>query len=375
MRDSFVAIVGAGLTGGVLSERITAKGRRVRVFEQAGQAGGACATHYVAGVAIDAGGPHFYHTTDEYRWDYVKHGWAFNRYELRRAVRMSDGSILSFPPNSDVCARLTGGEPPADLCGFERATVDVVGWGAYRSLYRRYTRAQWALPPAQLDARLAGRTSRSQEDDRSFPGECQGVPLGGWTRIIDLMFARCEERTFGERIDDVAIDRLVREGAIVLYTGCLEDLFPDDPRRLPYRGQRQTTSFETWPWPVAVVNEAAPGKTGLLRTFCWTWIRSGNKPKRTEPVVVGRTYPAPTPKLYPVPVAGAEETYLGLLDRCLIRWRGRVVPCGRLGLYKYLDMDDAVRIALSLAEVVATNSWPADRTAQRALILKLRGAP
>lgn len=370
-RQASAAVVGAGLTGTTIAHELRNAGWRVRVLERELQAGGACATRWVGDVACDLHAPHFYHTRSRERWDYVQKFAKFNGYKLVRKVRFFGGGYVTFPPDETTLARYSDEKPATKTDGFESAIEREVGTEAYRELYLSYTEKHWGVPPWQLSAELAKRIDRKRDTELSFPDEFQGVPMDGWTNFIDVMLGDVERR-LGVDVGPSIVGSLLRSYDVVFYTGCLEDLFPDDPRRLPYRGQRQETAVRPWTHPAAVINHSNSADDVPLREYCWTWVREDAPPATDVPAVVGASYAAPTPKLYPVPVVGAEETYGGLLERCLREWRGRVVPCGRLGMYKYLDMDDAVKIALDLSRIVVEGKWPDRTTEQIALIARLR---
>jgi UDP-galactopyranose mutase len=351
-------IVGAGFSGAVLAERLaTQTNARVLVCDQRDHVGGnAYDRRDGAGVLIHQYGPHIFHTNSERIFAYLSQFTKWRAYE-HKVLACVDGRLLPFPINLDTVNRLYGwslssGQLRAHLEAVaervpecktsEDAVVSKVGRALYEKFFKNYTRKQWGLDPSQLDAAVAARVpARLDRDDRYFLDRFQFMPKEGFTRLFENMLSH-------ERIDLALGEsyRAVRDrfpAKAVIFTGPIDEYFDFCFGKLPYRSIRfdfqshDVETFQSGP----VINY--PNEHAYTRVTEFKYLTGQRHPKTT----VVYEYPNDDgDPFYPVPRAenaALYRRYKALGDRT-----PGVHFCGRLGTYRYYNMDQVVGQALAL---------------------------
>ncbi len=361
-------IVGAGLTGATLAERIAAGlGRRVLVVERrrhvAGNAHDAINEH---GHLVHTYGPHVFHTNARPIWDYLSRFTAWRPYSHRvRAV--VDGTEVPLPINLDAIASLFPGPlaerytdklldrfgfgervPVLKLRGDDDPDLRDLGNYVYEAVFETYTLKQWGLRPEDLSPSVTARVPIVvSRDSRYTADRWQAMPARGFTAMVERMLAHPSihvlTNAHWEDVEDMFA------GARVIFTGPIDEYFDYIHGPLPYRSLR--LEFETLPvarhQSVAVVNH--PGEADYTRVTEFAHLTGATGSSTT----IAREYPLPhvpgeTEPYYPIP---CDETQ-SLLHRYqeTARETPDVLFCGRLGDYKYYNMDQAVGAALALYE-------------------------
>jgi UDP-galactopyranose mutase len=349
-------VVGAGFSGSVLAERLAAAGKRVCVADRRPHIGGNAYDHYDEhGLLVHKYGPHIFHTNSERIYRYLSQFTAWRAYE-HRVLASVQGRLLPFPINIDTINTLYGtdygaaevealfnrlAEPIADVRTFEDAVVSKIGRSLYETFIRNYTRKQWGLDPSQLDASVAARIpTRLNHDDRYFTDKYQVMPLHGYTRMFERMLAN-PRITLLLQADyrDVATELKYRD---LIYTGPIDEYFDFYYGKLPYRSL--DFKFETKPverfQAGAVINY--PNEHEYTRITEFKYL-TGQVHNKTSVV-----YEFPTDHgdpYYPIPCAenaALYQKYKELADRT-----PNVHFVGRLGTYKYYNMDQCVGQALA----------------------------
>jgi UDP-galactopyranose mutase len=356
-------IVGAGFSGAVLAERLASQtNARVLICDRREHVGGNAYDRLdAAGVLIHQYGPHIFHTNSERIFRHLSQFTQWRPYE-HRVLASVDGKLLPFPINLDTVNRLYGwslssGQLAAHLDAVaervpqiktsEDAVVSKVGRALYEKFFKSYTRKQWGLDPSQLEAAVAARVpARLNRDDRYFLDRFQFMPRDGYTRMFQRMLDHPNiEVALGEDF------RVVRDrfpAKRIIYTGPVDEYFDCCFGKLPYRSIHfdfRTHDVDVFQ-PGPVINH--PNEHAYTRVTEFKYLTGQKHAKTTVvyeyPVGEGDPY-------YPVPRPENAELYRRY-KQLADRTEG-VHFCGRLGTYRYYNMDQVVGQALALFDELA----------------------
>ncbi|PPT43109.1 UDP-galactopyranose mutase [Xanthomonas arboricola] len=353
-------IIGAGFAGSVLAERLAAGlGKRVLVVDRRPHIGGnAYDFHDDAGVLIHRYGPHIFHTNAQRIVDYLSNFTQWRPYEHRVLAQVGEQQV-PIPINMTTLNRLYGlqltteedaaaflasrAEPVADIQTSEDVVINQVGRELYETFFQGYTRKQWGLDPSQLDKSVTSRVpTRTNDDDRYFTDTFQQMPLHGYTRMFERMLDHPNIKVmlntdYREIRDELDYDQLV-------YSGPVDEYFDYCYGNLPYRSlrfQHSTVDQEHFQ-SVATVNYPAED-VAYTRITEYKHL-TGQQHPRTS---LTHEYPsAEGDPYYPIPRAENAELYRRY-ER-LAAETPNVTFLGRLGTYKYYNMDQVVGQALAL---------------------------
>ncbi|MGD0476016.1 MAG: UDP-galactopyranose mutase [Candidatus Velthaea sp.] len=357
-------IVGAGLAGATLAERLATRLRaRVLLIDRRDHIGGNCYDPIDAdGLRYHRYGPHIFHTNSSEVVAYLSQFTAWRPYEHRVLSRV-DGQLLPLPINRTTINRLYGLDldraglgaflraraiPSRHIDSSEKLILSRVGRELYELFFRGYTRKQWGLDPAELDATVCGRIpTRSNDDDRYFDDAFQAMPADGFS----AMFARM---TADPRIEIVTGHdyRSIADRASfkrVIFTGPIDEFFEHRYGRLPYRSLEFefATLDREWAQGAGCVNEPSEA-VPFTRTTEYKHL-TGQKHAKT---IVSREFPqAQGDPYYPIPRADNRALYERY--RKLAARETHVTFVGRLAEYRYYNMDQAVASALMKFEALA----------------------
>jgi UDP-galactopyranose mutase len=352
-------IVGAGFAGSVIAERLAAGlGKKVLLIDRREHIGGNAYDHLDdAGVMVHRYGPHIFHTNAQRIVDYLSQFTEWRPYEHRVLARV-DEHLVTIPINLTTLNTLYGlsmtseeaevflaerAEPVSTIRTSEDVVINQIGRELYEKFFRGYTRKQWGLDPSDLDKSVTSRIpTRTNEDDRYFTDTFQMMPRDGYTH----MFARMLDHPNIDILLDTDF-KAVRESIAhrhLIYCGPIDEYYDFRFGRLPYRSLRfqhetvQQAEFQ----PVAVVNfpdQSVPytriteykhltGQTHPLTSISYEFPCDDGDPY----------YPVPRPEN-----AELYKRYKALADET-----ANVTFLGRLGTYKYYNMDQVVGQALAL---------------------------
>jgi UDP-galactopyranose mutase len=351
-------IVGAGFAGTVLAERLArGSGKKVLVIDRRHHFGGNAYDHYDdSGLLVHKYGPHIFHTNSREVFSYLSQFTPWRPYE-HRVLASVDGQLLPIPINLDTVNRLYGlelssfelekffesiAEPIKKIKTSEDVVVSKVGRELYEKFFRNYTRKQWDLDPSELDSSVTARVPiRLNRDDRYFIDRYQAMPLYGYTQMFGnmldhpniMILLNTEHRDI---VDYVSYRHMI-------FTGPVDEYFDYCFGKLPYRSLQ--FKFETlntpFHQPVAVINY--PNEHIYTRSTEFKHLTGQEHPKTTLvyefPCSDGDPY-------YPIPrLENAElyKKYKRLADSV-----PGVTFAGRLGTYKYYNMDQVTAQALML---------------------------
>jgi UDP-galactopyranose mutase len=351
-------VVGAGFAGATIAERLAGHAEKtVLICDKRPHVGGNAYDHYdAAGILVHKYGPHIFHTNSREVYEYLSRFTEWRPYQ-HRVLASVDGQLLPIPINLDTVNRMYGTNytsfeleeffrsvavPVEHVRTSEDVIVSKVGRELYEKFFRSYTRKQWGLDPSELDAAVTARVPvRTNRDDRYFTDTYQVMPLHGYTRMFDRMLSH--------RSIKILLNADYREvaGAIphrhVIFTGPVDEFFEFRFGRLPYRSLDFV--FETRNLPVAqpgpVINY--PNENAYTRVTEFKYLTGQEHPKTT---LVYEYAKATGDPYYPVPQPANALVYKKYQD--LADATPNVHFLGRLGTYKYYNMDQVVAQALTL---------------------------
>jgi UDP-galactopyranose mutase len=351
-------IVGAGFAGSVLAERLArGSGKSVLLCDRRNHVGGNAYDHAdAAGILVHRYGPHIFHTNSRDIFEYLSRFTTWRGYE-HRVLASIEGKLLPIPINLDTINRLYGlklGENEVEKFLAARAikyesprtseevVLSRVGRELYEKFFRNYTRKQWGIDPSQLDAQVTARIPvRTNRDDRYFTDQFQFMPRCGFTRMFENMLDH-EQIDLALATDFYELRKEVNFRQLI-YSGPIDQFFDFRYGKLPYRSlhfEHRTLNRE-WFQPVAVVNY--PNDFEYTRVTEFKHL-TGQQHQRTSIVY---EYPrAEGDPYYPVPQPANASIYSRY--RKLAESLPNVRFVGRLGTYRYYNMDQVVGQALTL---------------------------
>lgn len=356
-------IVGAGLFGAAFAQQMREAGRSVLVIDKRGHIGGNVYTEEVEGIQVHRYGAHIFHTNDRKVWDYVNRFAEFNRY-TNSPVANYHGELYSLPFNMYTFNRMWGVVTPREaeekICqqreaagigtprNLEEQAISLVGTDIYEKLIKGYTEKQWGRPCAELPAFIIKRLPvRLTFDNNYFNARYQGIPIGGYTRLVENMLRGIEVRLHVDYLENKAEWDAIADK--VIYTGSIDSYFGYRFGHLSYRSVRFETEVLDMPnyQGNAVVNYT-DRETPYTRIIEHKWFDFGTQPK----TVISREYSSEwRPGVEPYyPVNDAANTALYEQYRALAEQERKTVFGGRLGEYRYYDMDAVLLRALELAK-------------------------
>ena len=357
-------IVGSGLFGAVFAHEMKTRGKSCLVLERRSHAGGNVYCEEKDGINIHRYGAHIFHTSYKDVWEYVNSFVEFNNY-VNSPVANFRGELYNLPFNmntftklwpevhtpAEVTARLdaerkeAGIEEPKNL---EEQAISLIGRTVYEKLIKGYTEKQWGRACTELPAFIIKRLPvRLTFDNNYFNDRYQGIPVGGYNKLIDALLEGIEVRLDTDYLKDR--DTYDRLGRKIVYTGPIDEYFAYKLGRLEYRGLRFETErlAEENHQGVAVMNYTAR-EVPYTRIIEHKHFEFG-----TQPVTyVTREYPAdwqPGEEAY-YPVNNDRNQALYRQYAELAAKESKVIFGGRLAEYKYYDMDDVIKSALERAK-------------------------
>jgi len=358
-KDFDYVIVGAGFAGSVLAERLASQlDRRVLVVERRSHIGGNAYDHYNEdGILIHKYGPHIFHTNSERIVDYLSQFTAWRSYEHRVLAQIGEQQV-PVPINLTTLNMLYGldldgpgaeaflasrAEPVADIRTSRDVVVNQIGRELYELFFEGYTRKQWGLDPSQLDKAVTARVpTRTSADDRYFGDKFQCMPAHGYTKMFERMLAHPNIKVM-LNTDYREVRHMFSQGHLV-YCGPVDEYFDYCYGKLPYRSlgfEHSTVDCERFQ-EVGVVNHPSP-TTPFTRITEYKHL-TGQQHAKTA---ITHEYPSDEgDPYYPVPTPQNAELYRRY--EALAESVPDVSFTGRLGTYRYYNMDQVVAQSLAL---------------------------
>ena len=361
-------IVGSGLYGAVFAQKANEVGKSVLVIDKRPDIAGNIYTEKIEGINVHKYGAHIFHTNDKRVWDYVTQFAEFNRF-TNSPVANYKGELYSMPFNMYTFNKMWGVVTPEEAAAkieeqrkeitgtpqnLEEQAISLVGRDIFEKLVKGYTEKQWGRECRELPAFIIKRLPvRLTFDNNYFNALYQGIPIGGYTQMIRNMLDGIEVRLNTDYLKNR--EELSSLAKKVIYTGPIDAYFGYKLGYLQYRSVRFETEVLDIPnfQGNAAVNYT-DRDTPWTRIIEHKWFEFGKDEKGNDlpKTVISREYssewkPGDEP-YYPVndEKNGMLYTeYLKLADR-----EENVIFGGRLGEYKYYDMDQVIAASLSLCE-------------------------
>ena len=356
-------VVGAGLFGAVFAQQCKAAGKSVLVIDKRPNIAGNVYTEAVEGINVHVYGAHIFHTNNKQVWDYVNQFAEFNRF-TNAPVANYKGELYSLPFNMYTFNKMWGVVTPEQAAAkieeqraaagitepknLEEQAISLVGTDIYEKLVKGYTEKQWGRDCKDLPAFIIKRLPvRLTFDNNYFNALYQGIPMGGYTKMVENMLCGIEVRLNTDYLVNKAeLDALAEK---VVYTGPIDAYFDYKLGTLEYRSVRFETEVLDMPnfQGNAAVNYT-DRETPWTRIIEHKWFEFGTQPK----TVISREYSSEWQKgdepYYPVNDARNGALYQQY--KLLAEGEKNVIFGGRLGEYKYYDMDAVIASALALSQ-------------------------
>jgi len=358
-------IVGAGLYGAVFAHEAKKAGKTCIVIDKRDHIAGNIYTKEIEGIQVHEYGAHIFHTSNKQVWDYVNALAEFNRY-TNSPVANYKGELYNLPFNMNTFNKMWGVITPAEAQAkieeqkaaahvenpqnLEEQAISLVGTDIYEKLIKGYTEKQWGRPCDQLPAFIIKRLPvRLIYDNNYFNDKYQGIPVGGYTALVEKLLDGIEVRLGVDYLADR--ETLSALAKTVVYTGPIDAYFGYKLGALEYRSVRFETEVLDMPnyQGNAVVNYT-DAETPYTRIIEHKHFEFGTQPK----TVISREYSAewkPGDEPY-YPVNDEKNGALYQQYKALADAEGGVIFGGRLGEYKYYDMDKVIESALNMVQKV-----------------------
>ena len=361
-------VVGSGLFGATFARQATDAGKRVLVVDKRPNIAGNIYTEDIEGIHVHKYGAHIFHTNDKQVWDYVTRFADFNRF-TNSPVANYRGELYSLPFNMYTFNKMWGVVTPEEakakideqrreITGepknLEEQAISLVGRDIFEKLVKGYTEKQWGRDCKDLPAFIIRRLPvRLTFDNNYFNALYQGIPIGGYTRLVENLLDGIEVRLECDYLENRAeLDALADK---VVYTGPIDAYFGFRLGALEYRSVRFETQLLDIPnfQGNAAVNYT-DRETPWTRIIEHKWFEFGKDAEGNDlpKTVISREYSSewkPGDEPY-YPVNDEKNGALYQQYKTLADGEDRVIFGGRLGEYKYYDMDQTVAAALALCE-------------------------
>lgn len=356
-------VVGAGLFGAVFARQMRDAGKTVLVIDKRPHIGGNVYTEEVESIQVHRYGAHIFHTNSQSAWEYVNRFAEFNRF-INSPVANYHGTLYSLPFNMYTFHQIWGVVTPQeaeakirqqreaagiqDPKNLEEQAISLVGTDIYKALVKGYTEKQWGRPCTELPAFIIKRLPLRFTFDNNYFNACyQGIPIGGYTRMVKNMLRGVEVRLNVDYLENREAWNALADK--VVYTGSIDSYFDYCYGHLSYRSVRfETEVLDTPNFQGNAVVNYTDRETPYTRIIEHKFFEFGTQPK----TVISREYshewqPGEEP-YYPV----NDEANTALYERyhALAEKKKNTIFGGRLGQYRYYDMDTVVLAALETAE-------------------------
>lgn len=356
-----VLIVGSGLFGAIFAHEATAQGKKVLVVEKRDHIGGNCYTEEVEGINVHHYGAHIFRTNDKAVWNYLGQFCEFNNF-VNSPVANFKGELYNLPFNMNTFYELWKTHTPdaaqahiAQQCvacetpqNLEEHILALAGRDIYEKLVKGYTEKQWGKPCTELPPSIMRRIPlRFTYDNNYFNDRYQGIPVGGYTKVIESMLAGSEVRLGVDYLKDKnALDDLADQ---VIYTGTIDAYFDYCFDPLEYRSLKfEHECLDKKNYQGVAVMNFTDFETPYTRIIEHKHFEFGNQPT----TVISREYPLDwhigIDPYYPMEDQANRDRYARYALKA--QQETKVHFGGRLGEYKYYDMQDTVKSALSKAK-------------------------
>ncbi len=354
-------IVGAGLYGAVFAYEATRRGKKCLVLEKRNHIGGNIYTEKIEGIRVHKYGAHIFHTSDREIWDYVNGFAEFNNY-INQPVARYKNECYNLPFNMNTFTKMwpdvfTPAEAKAKIeaekleahvenpSNLEEQAISLIGKTIYEKLVKDYTGKQWGKKCTELPAFIIKRLPvRFTFDNNYFNDRYQGIPIGGYTQIVEKMLKGSDVKIGCDFFDER--EKWAAQARKIVYTGAIDRYFDYRFGALEYRSVRfETEVLDTDNYQGNAVVNYTDADHPYTRIIEHKHFEFGKQPK----TVISREYSSawkPGDEPY-YPVNDEKNGALYLQYKALADRTENVIFGGRLGQYKYYDMHNIIREALN----------------------------
>lgn len=356
-------VVGAGLYGAVFAHQAYQAGKRCLVIDKRDHVGGNVYTENINGINVHKYGAHIFHTSKKNIWEYVNQFADFNNY-INSPVAVYKDELYNLPFNMNTFSKLWGLRTPeevkkkiaqqiADLNisepkNLEEQALSLAGTDVYEKLIKGYTEKQWGRECKDLPAFIIKRLPlRFTYDNNYFNDRYQGIPVGGYTKIVQQLLEGIDVQLNTDY--EVYVKEHPDSFDRVLYTGPIDEYFKYSLGHLEYRSVRfETEEVDTENFQGNAVVNYTDKEVPYTRIIEHKHFEFGNQPT----TIISREYSAEwKPGMEPYyPVNDEKNTELFLKYQELAEKEDNVIFGGRLGNYKYYNMDQVIEEALNMAQ-------------------------
>lgn len=358
-------IVGAGLFGTVFANIAHSAGKRCLVIDRREHIGGNIYSYDVEGIQVHKYGPHIFHTANKKVWEYVNRFAEFNHF-MYCPIANFNGELYNLPFNMNTFSKMWGVTTPAEAqaiinkqtapykgkkpTNLEEQALSLVGADIYEKLIKGYTEKQWGRLCKELPSFIISRLPlRFVYDNNYFNDPYQGIPIGGYTKMVENMLEGIDVHTNTDYFSEKQyFNNLANK---IMYTGQIDEYFKYSLGSLEYRSLAfETEILDTDNYQgVAAVNNT-DSQTPYTRCIEHKHFEFGKG--NAGKTVITQEYPKQWEiggeAYYPINDSRNSELYIEY--RKLANMENQIVFGGRLGLYRYLNMDEVIALALESAE-------------------------
>ncbi len=371
-------VVGAGLFGSVTAQKAREAGKKVLVLERRPHIAGNIYTEEIAGIHVHKYGPHIFHTNNKKVWDYIRQFADFNEF-INSPIANYMGELYSLPFNMNTFKEMWGCSTPeeafhkieeqrkealADIlskrgvsletfkpANLEEQALFSVGYDIYEKLIKGYTEKQWGRKCNELPADIIKRLPiRFTYDNNYYDSIYQGIPVGGYTKLIEKMLSGVEVKTGVDYLKERDCWNSMAER--IVYTGPIDAYFDYSLGKLEYRSVRfETETLDISDYQGNAVVNYTDSDTPWTRIVEHKWFQFGKDDlgRDISKTIISKEFSqeckAGEEPYYPV--NDEKNTRLYNSYKELAGQEEKVSFCGRLGEFKYYDMDKTIELALS----------------------------
>lgn len=358
-------VVGSGLFGSTFAYEAAKRGKKVKVIDKRDHIAGNIYTQNVEGIQVHKYGAHIFHTNNKKIWDYVNQFAEFNRY-TNTPIANYKGEIYNLPFNMNTFNKLWGVVTPEEAQAkiaeqkaktnigqpknLEEQAISLIGTDIYEKLIKGYTEKQWGRKATELPAFIIKRLPvRFTYDNNYFNDKYQGIPIGGYTQIVEKML---ESSNIDLELGADFFDRkeeYMQQFPKIVYTGMIDQFFDYQYGTLEYRSLKfETHILDQENFQGNAVVNYTDAETPYTRIIEHKHFEFGNQPK----TIITKEYPSSWQKgdepYYPINNTENNEVFKKYHD--LAEKMPNVIFGGRLGMYKYYDMHQVIGAALSAVD-------------------------
>lgn len=356
-------IVGAGLFGSVFAYEATQRGKKCLVIDKRNHIAGNIYTENIEGINVHKYGAHIFHTSDKAIWEYVNRFADFNNF-INSPIASYKDELYNLPFNMNTFSKMWGIKTPAEakaiIAGqianlnigepknLEEQALKLVGTDVYEKLIKGYTQKQWGRPCTELPAFIIKRLPlRFTYDNNYFNDRYQGIAIGGYTQIIEKMLAGSDVKTDTDYFEFIKENPDIAEKTV--FTGQIDEFFGYRYGALGYRSVRfENEILDTDNYQGNAVVNFTDKEVPYTRIIEHKHFEFGKQ----EKTVISREYSAEwQPGIEPYyPINDEANNALYEKYKTLAATRPAVIFGGRLGQYKYYDMDKVIAAALTAVD-------------------------